>query len=156
MRKEGEAPPVEDFVKVETPASKQREAAALRAQANHNPNGVNSQPGSARTSTEAPRVLTRPAPPTSTPAPATTAPPVSRPPPAPAPMAAPATQAAPQLPRPAPPAAAVPETADASDKEKEDVLQAAYKACEHSSCSHIKQADIPSDESKRKSQTPTQ
>ena len=138
VRKEGEAPPVDDFVKVETPASKQRDAAAEAAQAKSNPNGTTSQPGSTRTSSEAPGVPPRPA------APAQAAP-TSVPPPVPTPR--PATRAT----SPTAPAAATPkayekpapdvsekkkeETLQAnykglSEKEKEETLQAAYKACE--------------------------
>ncbi|WWD07270.1 hypothetical protein V865_005367 [Kwoniella europaea PYCC6329] len=104
IRKDGESPAAEEFVKVETPASKQRDAANASASASGKP-PVPPRPvnGAASASASTP-----------TPAPA----------PAPAVPPRPTTQTQEK------PAAATTSNTAAADKEKEETLNAAYKAYE--------------------------
>jgi len=138
VRKEGEAPPIDDFVKIETPASKQRDTAAQASQTKPKVNGTFSQAGSTRTSSETSRAPPRPA------APA----------PAPARAATPAPPTAPAVPVPSFPEADATPAPNAPEREKEDTLQAAYKACEYC-CQPHSIADVAADESKRRSQPPS-
>ncbi|WVQ63383.1 uncharacterized protein L199_001536 [Kwoniella botswanensis] len=102
IRKDGESPAAEEFVKVETPASRQRDAANASASASGKP-PVPPRPVNGAASASA-----------STPAPA----------PAPAVPPRPTTQTQEK------PAAATTSNTVAADKQKEETLNAAYKAYE--------------------------
>lgn len=125
IRKEGEAP-AEDFVKVETPASKQRDAAA--AQGKTAPAAPPRPPTtSEKTPVAAPAVPPHPAPQPAAPSAAAPRPAAPSAPPRPAASVPPPPVSTETRPSPAAPAAAA---TTAEEKEKEETLKAAYQACE--------------------------